>query len=489
MSKILLALEHGKIPPNINLTEIKPDIAGVMKNKMKVVQEVTDLKGTMISCNSFGFGGANAHALFKANQKVKINHGIPKDKVPRIVTWSGRTEEAITAIMNSVTKQPLDAEYIGLLHNSQRESINANLYKGYGIFKQGNDTENSICVKQETQHFSGFKRPMVWVYTGMGSQWCQMGVDLMKIPMFAESIENSHNLLAKRGLNLKEIITSTDPKIFDNILNSFVGIAAIQVALTDILKSLELEPDFIIGHSVGELGCAYADDCFTAEETIISAYSRGLVSLETKVIHGSMAAVGLGYAQLKDIVPDGIEIACHNSSESSTISGPADKIAAFVESLKEKKIFAKEVECSHIPYHSSYIKEMGPILYKRLKEVIKTNKKRSSKWITSSVPPSQQHLEYYQSSSAEYQINNLVNPVLFEETLAQLPKNAVMIEISPHGLLQAILKRSMVDSINIPLTQRGNSNNDEFLMAALGKYVNYLIFKLEGKFLKNAIGI
>ncbi|XP_070493817.1 fatty acid synthase-like [Chironomus tepperi] len=469
MSKILLALEHMKIPPNLNLTEPKPEISGITNKKMKVVQEVTDLKGPMIACNSFGFGGANAHALFKANGKTKINHGIPKDNVPRIVTWSGRTQEAITAIMDSVTKHPLDAEYIGLLHNSQRESVNANLYKGYGIFKKGSGTENAICVKTETQHFSGFKRPMVWVYTGMGSQWCQMGADLMKIPMFAASIEKSHNLLASRGLNLKEIITSSDPKIFENILYSFVGIAAIQVALTDILKALELSPDFIIGHSVGELGCAYADECFTAEETIISAYSRGLVSLETKVIHGSMAAVGLGYTQLKDIVPEGIEIACHNSSESSTISGPADKIAAFVDSLKEKKIFAKEVECSHIPYHSSYIKEMGPILYKRLKEVIKTNKKRSNKWITSSVPASQQHIEYYQSSSAEYQINNLVNPVLFEETLAQLPKNAILIEISPHGLLQAILKRSMVDSINIPLTQRGNSNNDEFFIGALGK--------------------
>lgn len=49
------------------------------------------------------------------------------------------------------------------------------------------------------------------------------------------------------------------------------------------------------GHSVGELGCAYADGCFTAEEMILSAYSRGLVSVETPFIHGSMAAVGLGY--------------------------------------------------------------------------------------------------------------------------------------------------------------------------------------------------
>lgn len=49
------------------------------------------------------------------------------------------------------------------------------------------------------------------------------------------------------------------------------------------------------GHSVGELGCAYADGCFTAEEMILTAYIRGLVCLETSFIHGSMAAVGLGF--------------------------------------------------------------------------------------------------------------------------------------------------------------------------------------------------
>ena len=53
------------------------------------------------------------------------------------------------------------------------------------------------------------------------------------------------------------------------------------------------------GHSVGELGCAYADGCLTAEEMILSAYSRGLVSLQTPFIRGSMAAIGVGYEKVR----------------------------------------------------------------------------------------------------------------------------------------------------------------------------------------------
>lgn len=114
----------------------------------------------------------------------------------------------------------------------------------------------------------------------------------MDFPIIRESIERSHKILEQKGLDLIDIITRDDPKIFDNILHSFVGIAAIQVALVDFLNALGIVPNGMIGHSVGELGCAYADGCFTAEQMILSAYSRGKASIETDLIKGFMAAIG-----------------------------------------------------------------------------------------------------------------------------------------------------------------------------------------------------
>jgi fatty acid synthase, animal type len=469
ITKVILAYETQKIAPNLHYQKMRPEISALVEGRLKVVDEVTDLEGPLICVNSFGFGGANAHALFKGNEKVKVNRGIPKDSMPRLVVWSGRTEEAINTILDSVTKQPLDAEYVALLQNTQLDSYASYIYRGFGVFIQKNDTDNATCVMRDAVHFSGARRPIVWVYSGMGSQWCGMGKDLMKIPIFADAVEKCHAVLQKKGLNLKEIITSSDATMFDNILHSFVGIAAIQIALTDILKALGLEPDHIIGHSVGELGCAYADGCFTAEEMVLSAYSRGMASLETKVLHGSMAAVGLGYQKLKNILPQGVEIACHNNTESSTISGPAENIASFVADLKSKGIFAKEVACSNIPFHSSYIAEMGPKLMSKLQEVINTPKKRSPKWISSSFPESRWDDENSHYSSPHYHTNNLLSPVLFEEASELLPKNAMIIEIAPHGLLQAILKRTFPEAINIALTQRAHKSNDQFLFGAIGK--------------------
>lgn len=73
------------------------------------------------------------------------------------------------------------------------------------------------------------KRQVWYVFSGMGSQWTGMGRDLLALPPFRESIDKTANTLKNLGLNLYAIFESNDKTVFDNVLNSFVGIAAIQV--------------------------------------------------------------------------------------------------------------------------------------------------------------------------------------------------------------------------------------------------------------------
>lgn len=129
--------------------------------------------------------------------------------------------------------------------------------------------------------------------------------------------------------------------------------------------------------------------------------------------------------------------------------------------------------CSNIAYHSRYIKEAGPKLLAYLKKVIPEPRLRSSKWVSTSVPRNQWYTEAAKYSSAEYHTNNLLNSVLFAETATMIPDNAITIEIAPHGLLQAILKRSLDQNVtNIPLTRRGHKDNAEYFLQALGKLYN-----------------
>lgn len=255
----------------------------------------------------------------------------------------------------------------------------------------------------------------------------------------------------------------------------FVLILQFQIALTDILRALGVVPDGVIGHSVGELGCAYGDECLTAEQMIMCSYSRGRASLEVELVKGMMAAIGMGYNQAKDKLPESIEVACHNSKDNCTLSGPTADMEVYVQKLQDQGIFARLVNVSNIAYHSRYIKPAAPLLLKYLREIIPEAKLRSSKWISTSAPEDKWHTEAAKYCSADYHTNNLLSSVLFEEGCKHIPDDAICIEIAPHGLLQAILKRSLKSGCtNIPLTQRGNKNPIQFLLSAIGKYVSIL---------------
>lgn len=101
-SKVILAMETGIIPPNINFKTPKQEIKSLIDGRIKVVTDPTPWKGGYAGVNSFGFGGANAHVLLKSNTKEKINKGAPKDDLPRLVVVSGRTDEAVSTILSDV---------------------------------------------------------------------------------------------------------------------------------------------------------------------------------------------------------------------------------------------------------------------------------------------------------------------------------------------------------------------------------------------------
>lgn len=87
------------------------------------------------------------------------------------------------------------------------------------------------------QNVSPKKRPLWFIFSGMGSQWQGMGSQLMNLPIFSDVIDRCDCILKPRGVDIKDILTSLNPKLFDNILNSFVGIAAVQVWSKTSIKS------------------------------------------------------------------------------------------------------------------------------------------------------------------------------------------------------------------------------------------------------------
>src|SRR6266404_2253642 len=110
---------------------------------------------------------------------------------------------------------------------------------------------------------------------GMGSQWTSMAKGLMQVDIFSRSIHRSADILKPYGIDLFHLVLSEDDQALETTVAPFVSIAAVQIGLVDIIRELGIEPDGIVGHSVGELGCAYGDGCFNAEQMLLAAYWRG----------------------------------------------------------------------------------------------------------------------------------------------------------------------------------------------------------------------
>lgn len=99
-------------------------------------------------------------------------------------------------------------------------------------------------------------------------------------------------------------------------------------------------------------------------------------------------------------------------------------------------------------------------------------KPRSKAWISTSIPEDKWGSQLSQLCSAEYLVNNMTSPVLFQEGLQYIPSTAVVIEIGPHALLQAVLRRSLDEkAFHCGLMKKNNAeDNVQFFLDNLGKY-------------------
>ncbi|XP_052754570.1 fatty acid synthase [Galleria mellonella] len=464
IAKVLIAMEKGVIPGNLHYKTPNPDIPALSDGRIKVVDRNTPWEGGLVAVNSFGFGGANAHVILEsdgAEAEAAAVRGA--DALPRLVLASGRTEPAVRALLQLAAEHAAHAPLHALLDAVHARAVPGHAHRGYRVLA---DPPVEEIIELE----SGEPRPIWFVFSGMGSQWAGMARSLMHVPPFAAAVQRAAAALRPHGVDLLHVLTDAPDTAFEDVVNSFVSIAAVQVALVDVLRAVDIRPDGIVGHSVGELGCAYADETLTAEQAVLAAYWRGRSIVEAALPPGAMAAVGLTWEQCVERCPPDVVPACHNAADSVTVSGPVPSIEKFVAELSAAGTFARRVNSSGVAFHSKYIAAAAPLLRDRLRTVIPDPKPRSSRWVSSSLPKDQWNSEIAKLSDAEYHVNNLLSPVRFAEALAAVPARALVVEVAPHALLQAVLRRALpAAAAHVPLVRRDRPEPRVQLLAALGR--------------------
>ncbi|XP_049519228.1 LOW QUALITY PROTEIN: fatty acid synthase-like [Dermacentor silvarum] len=461
LAKVILAMETGTIAGNLHFSKPNPKIPSLFDGSLEVVDKPTAFPGGLVGVNSFGFGGANAHVILEAKPGPHVDD-IPREKpeLPRLVLLAGRSRESLERAMDCVEAEgPYPDSAYALLNLVAQPDVGRVPFRGYVLVPEDGSEKEVLKAAEDAP---SKKRPLWFVFSGMGCQWRGMAREMMDFDVFARSINQSHQVLRQFGIDLIDLVTSQKEE--ETMAALFASIIAVQVALVDVLFAIGIRPDGIVGHSMGEIGCAYADGCFTAEQAVMCAYWRGRCVDLSDLPKGAMAAVGLTWEEATRRCRDGVEPACHNSKDSVTVSGPADAVADLVETLRAENVFTRMVNTENVAYHSKHVHGVRPALLEALKKVVTEPKPRSERWLSSSLPPHRWHEPLAQVCSAEYHVNNFASPVLFFEALQHVPQDAIFVEVAPHCLLQAILRRAIgPDARCLGLMQRKGDNHTYFL--------------------------
>ncbi|KAL8612603.1 hypothetical protein ACOMHN_006589 [Nucella lapillus] len=465
LSKVVVAMEAGVIPPNLHYHTPNPDVPALHDGRLAVVTHCQPWTGGYVGVNSFGFGGANVHALLRSNPK-EGDTPHPDAASVRLMTYSGRSEENVQRVLAGGQAQGQSVELQALLQETANTPPASHPFRGYTILNGAPETQGHVIEKCEE------RRPVWFMCSGMGSQWVGMCRSMLGLPTFRQSILQCDAALAAVGFRLHDMLLTADDTTYDDPINSFTGIVACQIALIDILTLLKVHPDGILGHSTGEIAAGYADGCTTLEETMLIAYWRGRCVKDSNLPEGAMAAVGMTWEEAKAQCPPGVTPACHNARETVTISGPKAAVHAFAERLKEQKVFVRTVNTGGIAFHSKAMDAVAPAFREKMEQILPKPRPRSSRWISTSVPEALWGGEVARLAGPDYHVNNMVSPVLCQEALQHVPAKALVVEIAPHCLLQAVLKRSVDQACCVGLMKR-NIDNVPFFLASLGKcYIN-----------------
>ena len=426
------------------------------------------------SINSFGYGGANAHAILESidnflpgYNEARKERGKSDPTKLYVLPFSASTSQSLEARISGLAQRLNEGETydFGDLCHTLADRRSKLSKRGYLLASEATARVDFAVEKIITQKQS---RPLLdfgFVFTGQGAQWAQMGRELLlNNRSFAAIIEHLDSVLAA----LPEAPSWTiKDALLEPMATSKVGDAAysqplctaIQLGIVKLLQDWSIKPSVVIGHSSGEIGAAFAAGLLTAAQAIIVAYYRGY-AVGKITSDGCMIAVGMS-AELAEsaidelALKDQVGVACVNSPESVTVSGASRGIEKVMKHLEAKGTFVRKLATGGRAYHSFLMKEIGAEYESLVSKALTSlpmpsdeNEKEKPVRFFSSVGQSYDPLSSFSRETEHflkpsYWRENLENPVQFSTALKNIAATGSyhLIEIGPHSALQGPIKQ------------------------------------------------
>ncbi|KAK2624711.1 hypothetical protein QTJ16_005904 [Diplocarpon rosae] len=451
------------------------------------------------SVSSFGYGGTNGHAIIESveslypwYQHAKAKKDSDYDRSSEkafLLCISGHDKTTLARNVAALGKVASNYYLTDLAHtlNLHRTKFS---HRAFTVAREGREAEafapsavqSGVTPKNLRHTEIGF------LFTGQGAQWLGMGkIALREFPVMLDTIQRLDQVLArldpKPSFRIEDMLLGDSSVSANRINDAEVSqplCTAIQIALVDIFSMWDINPQVSIGHSSGEIGAAYAAGLIAAPEAIAAAFCRGRAVAQTSA-PGSMLAVGLGPDDIKEhlLLETDVSIACENSPNSVTLSGPTKCIVHLQEELSAKSIFARELKTGRA-YHSPYMAPVSTVYDEMLKNALQTLSdddllwRRSRSQMISSVTG---ELVSGNDMPPAYWSANLRQRVLFNTAVQSMVTDSafenvrLIIEIGPHAALSGPFKqicsgRKLDRFTYVPSFVRNKNDQDQLLSLA-----------------------
>jgi acyl transferase domain-containing protein/short-subunit dehydrogenase/acyl carrier protein len=360
--KTCLALHHGTVPASLHLRTPNPRIQ-LADLGLRVAERPTGWPGRRLAgVSSFGFSGTNAHLVVEAAAEPSPGpacHADP-DRLT-VLPLSARTAEGLDRWRQAMAERlrrdcssAADAAYTAALRRTH--------HRPYRLAVAGRpaDLARLLAAAQAGPACGPEPPPVVFVFSGQGSQWAGMGRDLLRRePLFASTIRRCDEY-AGLGWSIEAALAGTDPRDIDDTAVAQPVTVAVQVALGRLLGAYGVTPAAVVGHSVGEISAAVLAGLLSLEDGMRLAVLRGR-AMAQPAGHGAMLSVGLPRAGAEAIAPDGVVVGAVNSPRSCVLSGDPAELAVLAGRLQADGVTVRDVGVRYA-FHSPRMRDAARAL-------------------------------------------------------------------------------------------------------------------------------
>ncbi|MFD2471956.1 SDR family NAD(P)-dependent oxidoreductase, partial [Amycolatopsis silviterrae] len=447
---MVLAMRHGVVPESLHAgtpsSHVDWDSGAVALLAEQVPWPETG-RARRAAVSSFGISGTNAHLVLEQGTPVP---GPAPEAEPDLVPWllSGKTPDALRAQAGRLRASGLAASRLDIGFSL---AAGRTMFDHRAVVLTSPDSAPDLAAlaagepSEPVVEGSVIGGKTAFVFSGQGAQRLGMGRELYaRFPVFAEAFDG---VVALLDGPVREVMWGEDAELLVRTEWAQPALFAVEVALFRLTESWGLRPDFVAGHSIGEVAAAHAAGVLSLADAgaLVSARARLMGELPPG---GAMAAVEATEAEVGPLLGDGVSIAAVNGPESVVVSGAEAEVLAVAAALADRR--SSRLKVSHA-FHSPL---MEPMLAE-FRAVVSGLSFGSAR--IAAVSTVTGRVVSGEWESPEYWVRQVREPVRFSDAVGALTGEGVtkFAELGPDGVLSGMVRLSAPDdAVVVPLLRK-----------------------------------